>query len=227
MRIKALFVVLATLAAVLALAACGGGSSSSSGGSSEASTGNGKSAAAAPEIEDWPLFGRDRDNTRFATQDEIDTGNVGELGEAWSTGLGPDQYLMESFPLVLGETIYVTTSTDEVISIDGKTGHINWTYTPEVDFSQSTGVGGYGITVNRGIAAEDGKLFVLTFDNKLQAISQKTGERLWSSQVEDPSTGAYESMAPTAYDGKVYVGVSGSEDGVRGKISAYDTKSGK
>ncbi|HVW47384.1 MAG TPA: PQQ-binding-like beta-propeller repeat protein [Solirubrobacterales bacterium] len=214
---------LAVLVAAVVLAACGGGSSSSS----NAGAGNGKNAASAPEIDDWPLFGRDRDNTRFATQDEVNTENVDELGEAWSTGLGPDQYLMESFPLVLGENVYVTTSTDEVMSINGKTGHINWAYTPEVDFSQSTGVGGYGITVNRGIAAEDGKLFLLTFDNKLQALSQKTGERLWSSQVEDPATGAYESMAPSSYDGKVYVGVSGSEDGVRGKISAYDAKSGK
>jgi len=226
MKPKALLLALAVLAAAVVLAACGGGGSSSGEGSS-ASTANGPNAASAPEIEDWPVFGRDRDNTRFATQDEIDTDNVDELGEAWSTGLGPDQYLMESFPLVIGENVYVTTSTDEVMQINGKTGHINWTYTPEVDFSQSTGVGGYGITVNRGVAAEGGKLFVLTFDNKLQAISEKTGERLWSSQVEDPATGAYESMAPTAYDGKVFVGVSGSEDGVRGKLSAYDAKTGK
>ncbi len=225
MRIKALLLGFAVLAAAIALAACGGGSSDTTG--TGGATGNGPNAASAPAIEDWPVFGRDRDNTRFATQDEIDTGNVDELGEAWSTGLGPDQYLMESFPLVIGENVYVTTSTDEVMQINGRTGHINWTYTPEVDFSQSTGVGGYGITVNRGVAAEDGKLFVLTFDNKLQAISQKTGERLWSSQVEDPATGAYESMAPTAYDGKVYVGVSGSEDGVRGKIAAYDANTGK
>jgi alcohol dehydrogenase (cytochrome c) len=217
MRLKVLLLGLGILATAIALAACGGSSSSVT----AASTSN------APEIEDWPLFGRDHDNTRYATQDEINTGNVDELGEAWSTGLGPDQYLMESFPLVLGETIYVTTSTDEVMAINGKTGHINWTYTPEVDFSQSTGVGGYGVSVNRGVAAENGKLFVLTFDNKLQALSQKTGERLWSSQVEDPSTGAYESMAPTAYDGKVYVGDSGSEDGVRGFVAAYDQKSGK
>jgi glucose dehydrogenase len=229
MKLKAFFLAVAVLVVAIAVAACGGGSSSSSSSTStEASGGgNGPDAASAPEIEDWPVFGRDRDNTRFATQDEIDTDNVDELGEAWSTGLGPDQYLMESFPLVIGENIYVTTSTDEVMQINGKTGHINWTYTPEVDFSQSTGVGGYGITVNRGVAAEDGKLFVLTFDNKLQAISEKTGERLWSSQVEDPATGAYESMAPTAYGGKVYVGVSGSEDGVRGKLSAYDANSGK
>ena len=58
-------------------------------------------------------------------------------------------------------------------------------------------------------------------------MSQKTGERLWSSPVADPTTGAYESMAPTAYDGKVYVGDSGAEDGVRGFVAAYDQKTGK
>ncbi len=217
MRLKVLLLGLGVLAAAIALAACGGGGSSSTA----------ENVAKAPEIEDWPLFGRDHDNTRFATQDEINTGNVDELGEAWSTALGPDQYLMESFPVVVGENVYVTTSTDEVMEINGKTGHINWTYTPEVDFSQSTGVGGYGVSVNRGVAVEDGKVFVLTFDNKLQAISQKTGERLWSSQVENPATGAYESMAPTAYDGMVFVGDSGSEDGVRGFVAAYDQKTGK
>jgi alcohol dehydrogenase (cytochrome c) len=217
-RVKALVLSLAVLAAAIALSACGGGGTSIT---------TGEYVSKPPEIEDWPLFGRDRDNTRFATQDEINTGNVGELGEAWSTDLGPDQYLMESFPLVIGENVYVTTSTDEVMSINGKTGHNNWTYTPQVDFSQSTGVGGYGVSVNRGVAAEDGKLFVLTFDDKLTAISQKTGEELWTSQVADPSTGAYESMAPTAYDGKVYVGDSGAEDGVRGFVAAYDAKTGK
>ncbi len=217
-RLKALLVALGVLAAAVTLTACGGGGSTIT---------TGEYVAKPPEIEDWPLFGRDTDNTRFATEDEIDTGNVHELGEAWSTDLGPDQYLMESFPIVIGETIFVTTSTDEVIALDAKTGQTKWTYTPEVDFSQSTGVGGYGVSVNRGVAAENGKLFVLTFDDKLQAISQKTGERLWSSTVAEPKTGAYESMAPSVYDGKVYVGDSGSEDGVRGFVAAYDQKTGK
>jgi alcohol dehydrogenase (cytochrome c) len=217
--IKALLVVLGVLGAAVVLSACGGG------GNDRVTTG--EYVVKPPDIEDWPLFGRDRDNTRFATQDEIDTGNVDDLGEAWSTDLGPDQFLMESFPIVIGKEVFVTTSTDEIMSIDGETGQINWTYTPEVDFSQSTGVGGYGVSVNRGVAAENGKLFLLTFDDKLQAVSQKTGERLWSSTVADPSTGAYESMAPTAYDGKVYVGDSGAEDGVRGFVAAYDQKTGK
>jgi PQQ-dependent dehydrogenase (methanol/ethanol family) len=216
--VKALLVALGMLAAAATLAACGGGGSTIT---------TGEYTVKPPEIEDWPLFGRDSDNTRFATQDEINTGNVGDLGEAWSTDLGPDQFLMESYPIVIGETIFVTTSTDEVIALDAKTGQTKWTYTPEVDFSQSTGVGGYGVSVNRGVAASEGRLFVLTFDNKLQAISQKTGEKLWSSEVADPATGAYESMAPSVYDGKVFVGDSGSEDGVRGFVAAYDQKTGK
>src|ERR1700760_986341 len=177
-KLKILLLGLAVLAAAVVLAACGGGSSSSSGSIS--------TSAEAEEIEDWPLFGRDRDNTRFATQDEVNTENVHELGEAWRTGLGPDQFLMEAFPTVIGRTVYVTTSTDEVMAIDGETGKIKWTYAPEVDFSQSTGVGGYGISVNRGIAHEGNKLFVLTFDDQLQAISAKTGEKIWSSEVADP-----------------------------------------
>jgi PQQ-dependent dehydrogenase (methanol/ethanol family) len=231
-RLLLLAVAALALAAALALSACGGsGGSSSSDSSSSPSEGSSTTAAGGgekfPQIEDWPYFGRDRDNTRFATQDEVDTGNVAELGEAWRTGLGPDQFLLEAFPTVIGKTVYVTTSTDEVMALDGETGKIEWTYAPEVDFSQSTGVGGYGISVNRGIAHEGGKLFLLTFDDQLQAVSAKTGEKLWSSEVADPATGAYQSMAPTAYDGKVYVGVSGSEDGVRGFLAAYDQKTGK
>jgi PQQ-dependent dehydrogenase (methanol/ethanol family) len=180
-----------------------------------------------PAYSDWPYFGRDRDNTRFAPQTQIDTSNVSHLGIAWGESLGAEQFLMESFPVVVGGTIYVTTSTDEVQSINAVTGHVNWIYTPAVDFSNSTGVGGYGVTVNRGVAVDDGKVFVLTFDDHLQAVSQSTGEELWSSSVVSDTTGAYETMAPTVYDGLVIVGDSGSEDGVRGLVAAYNENTGK
>jgi alcohol dehydrogenase (cytochrome c) len=180
-----------------------------------------------PSYSDWPYFGRDRDNTRFAPQKQINTSNVSHLGLAWSTSLGAEQYLMESFPVVVGQTIYVTTSTDEVQAINAVTGHVDWVYTPSVDFSLSTGVGGYGVSVNRGVAVDDGRLFMLTFDDHLQAISQTTGEELWSTSVVNDSTGAYETMAPTVYDGMVFVGDSGSEDGVRGFVAAYDESTGK
>lgn len=198
------------------LGACGGGSENTT-----------QVSYHAPSYSDWPYFGRDRDATRYAPQKQIDASNVKRLGLAWRTGLGPDQFLVESFPVVVGDTVYVTTSTDEVLALNATTGKLLWRYTPNVDFSLSTGVGGYGVTVNRGVAVADGKLFMLTFDDHLQAISQATGEELWSSAVENDATGAYETMAPTVYDGMVFVGDSGSEDGVRGFVAAYDENTGK
>ena len=185
-----------------------------------------KVANAAANVE-WPYFNRDTNATRFAPQTEIDAGNVRSLGLAWSASLGPGQFLVENYPLEVGGRLYVTTSTDEVQAYDAVSGRLLWQYAPEVDFSQSTGIGGYGVSTNRGVALDDGMLFELTFDDRLQAISQATGEELWSATVADDATGAYETMAPTVYKGLVFVGVSGSQDGIRGFVAAYDEHTGR
>jgi PQQ-dependent dehydrogenase (methanol/ethanol family) len=176
---------------------------------------------------DWPLFGRDRDNTRFVPLAQITAGNVRHLGEAWSTSLGQFQVLAETFPQVIGRVMYVTTSTDEAIALDAVSGKVLWKYAPQVDFSLSTGVGGYGVSVNRGVAVANGKVYLLTFDNKLVALQQATGEQLWQTTVSDPHQGYYETMAPTVWNGLVFVGDSGSEDGLRGFVRAYNAATGK
>lgn len=175
----------------------------------------------------WPVFGGTMDNTRFSALDQVNASNARRLGVAWSKDLGPYQTLDESFPLMIGRTLYVTTSTDEVMAFDAVTGKQLWRYAPQVDFSLSRGVGGYGVTVNRGVAVSGSRIFVLTFDDHLQSLSRATGERLWSAQVVSPHTGAYETMAPTVWHGLVFVGSSGSEDGVRGSVAAYDANTGK
>jgi PQQ-dependent dehydrogenase (methanol/ethanol family) len=223
------------------LAACGGGdggptSSAAPAGTTAAGTattapsGTSTTAAGPEETfspDDWPVFGRDRDNTRYAPQTEINAKTISRLGEAWSSDLGGNQYLQESFPIEVDGVLYVTTSTDEVYAFDAATGKVKWKYTPKVDFSLSSGVGGYGISVNRGVAVSDGMVYLLTFDCQLKAISAATGEEVFSSQVDDPKTGAYETMSPTVYDGQVFVGNSGSDEGVRGFVAAYDAKTGK
>jgi PQQ-dependent dehydrogenase (methanol/ethanol family) len=218
-------------AALIALAGCGGSDTKKSDAPTKATAATTSTSAAAPQetfnADDWPVFGRDRDNTRFAPQTQINAKTISNLGEAWHSDLGGDQYLQESFPIVVDGVIYVTTSTDEVYAFDGATGKVKWKYAPRVDFSLSSGVGGYGISVNRGVAVADGKVYLLTFDCQLKAISAATGEELFSKQVDDPRSGAYETMSPTVYDGKVYVGNSGSDQGVRGFVAAYDAKTGK
>lgn len=205
---------LAVVAMALVLAACGGHGKST--------TATGSSANV-----DWPYFNRDMDATRFAPQTQIDAGNVHSLGLDWSASLGPGQFLVEDYPLEVGGRLYVTTSTDEVQAYNAVSGQLLWQYAPQVDFSQSTGIGGYGVSTNRGVALDHGMLFTLTFDDRLQAISQATGEELWSATVADDATGAYETMAPTVYDGMVFVGVSGSQDGIRGFVAAYDEHTGR
>ena len=139
-------------------------------------------------VSGWPNVGRDRDNTRFTQQNQINTETVKHLGLAWRASLGQDQYLLEDFPLVVGNTIYATTSTDVVEAINATTGKILWTYAPEVNFLFTTGVGGLGVSTNRGVAECNGKFYLVTFDDKLQAISPSTGEELWSSEVVNPET---------------------------------------
>ena len=184
-------------------------------------------AAATTTDNAWPYFGHDRDNTRYSPLTQVNPTNVGKLGLAWTAGLGPYQVLAESFPQVVGDTMFVTTNTDEIIAFNAVTGNVLWHYASPVDFSLSTGVGGYGVTVNRGVAVENGKAYIVTFDGKLQAVTVDTGERLWQTTVADPHQGYYETMAPTVWNGLVFAGSSGSQDGVRGFVSAFDANTGK
>ncbi len=183
-------------------------------------------ASVAPD-QPWPYFGGDRDNTRFSPLTQVNPSTVRTLGLAWTASLGQFQVLSESYPQVVGGTMFVTTNTDEIIALDAVTGKVLWHYASPVDFSLSTGVGGYGVSVNRGVAVVNGKVYVVTFDGKLQAITQDTGERLWQSQVADPQAGYYETTAPTVWSGLVFVGSSGSQDGIRGFVAAYDANTGK
>lgn len=224
---------LITAALTLSLAACGGDDSDTP------STPSTPTAAASPATtnptapdeqfseDDWPLTGRTRENQRYATQTEIDKDSISRLGMAWSNNFGGDQYLQTALPVVVDGVLYVTTSTNEVYAFDAATGETKWKYTPQVDFTLSTGVGGYGVVNNRGVSVADGKVYLLTYDGTLKGISANTGEELFSSRVLDPATGAYENMQPQVYDGKVYVGSSGSDQGVRGFVAAYDGKTGK
>lgn len=210
---------------VAGLAAFGGVIATRSG----AATAHGASTVtsnAAPST-DWPAFGNDLNASFFSTQDQITTSNVKKLGVAWKKSLGPEQFLVEGYPIEVGGKLFITTSSDVVQAYNAATGKLLWQHAGNVDFSQSTGIGGYSVSTNRGVAVANGKVYELTFDDHLDALQEGTGEQLWSSKVADDSTGAYETMQPTVYNGLVYVGVSGSQDGIRGFIAAYDAKTGK
>ena len=81
--------------------------------------------------------------------------------------------------------------------------------------------------VNRGAAYDDGKIYYNTLDNQTVAVDAKTGREVWKTRVGDINKGESMTMAPLVVKGKVLVGNSGGEFGVRGWLTALDGKTGK
>ena len=59
------------------------------------------------------------------------------------------------------------------------------------------------------------------------ALDAKTGKVLWDTKVQDYKKGQYLTLMPLVVDGKVIVGGSGGEFGVRGYVVAFDANDGK
>ncbi len=81
--------------------------------------------------------------------------------------------------------------------------------------------------VNRGVAVLDDMVYVGSIAGHLTALDAKSGAVRWDVVVDDNHLGYYLTLAPLAVDGKIIVGVSGAEAGIRGFIDAYDAKTGK
>jgi PQQ-dependent dehydrogenase (methanol/ethanol family) len=81
--------------------------------------------------------------------------------------------------------------------------------------------------VNRGGVYADGRFFFNTLDGQTIALDAKTGAQLWRAKLADINKGESVTMAPLVVKGKVLVGVSGGEFGVRGWLQALDAGSGK
>jgi quinohemoprotein ethanol dehydrogenase len=64
-------------------------------------------------------------------------------------------------------------------------------------------------------------------DGSLVALDQKTGRLAWRTQLEDYHDGFSITGAPRYFDGFVFTGMSGAENGIRGRIYALDAKTGR
>jgi hypothetical protein len=77
------------------------------------------------------------------------------------------------------------------------------------------------------VAIGDGRVYVGELDARLIALDQHTGKVLWSVQAEDPKLGYVIAMAPLYYGGLVITGFGGSDMGTRGRVKAYDARTGE
>ena len=169
----------------------------------------------------WPL------RTRFSGLDQINTENVRNLKPAWtfSTGMVRGH---EAAPLVVGSTMYVVTPYPNVLyalDLNPPAGRLKWKYDPEPTRA-AQGVACCDV-VNRGAAYADGRIFFNTLDNHAIAVDAETGKEIWKTKLGEINRGESMTMAPLVVKGKVLVGNSGGEFGVRGWLTALNASDGK
>ena len=173
----------------------------------------------------WPSANNTLDGQRYSELNQIDTSNVGGLKVAWRfrvKTLGAENY-----PIIVGRTAYVTTTFGHIYALDAVTGKQLWMYNvgkqKNVGLAAQAAIHGFP---NRGVAVGAGRVYSVTPNALLLALSQAKGRLLWKTSLGNPLY-LSESVQPIFYNGMVFVGSAGSESGARGFEAAYNAKTGR
>jgi len=173
----------------------------------------------------WAAAAGDYANHRYSELKQINTSNVGKLQVAWTMSTGVLRG-HEGSPLVIGDTMYIHTPfPNNVYAVNLKDQTFRWKYEPKQDADVVPVM--CCDTVNRGLAYGDGKIFLQQADTTLVALDAKTGKVVWTAKNGNPKIGETNTNAPHVFKDKVITGISGGEFGVRGRLMAYDLKTGK
>ncbi len=175
----------------------------------------------------WPMPSKNYASTRFSALTELTPQNVQHLSPVFSFSLAVNKG-QEAAPIVADNTMYVVTAYPNfVYALDlTKPGApLKWKFAPK-PLPASQGVACCDV-VNRGGTVDSGKYIFNTLDGQTIALDIKTGKPIWRTKLGNISIGETMTMAPLVARGRVYVGNSGGEMGVRGWITALDESTGK
>jgi len=174
----------------------------------------------APADTEWLSYNQNVNGQRFVELNQITPANAGQLGEvcrlkvdetgAFHTGI-----------LEIGGILYFTTASD-TLAVDATNCKLRWRHHYEAEDPSGT-----PLKVNRGLAYANGVLYRGTLDSRLLAIDMASGKTLWQYQVGEPQQGEFFSSAPQIYQGLVIIGAAGGDWGTRGRVMAFDARTGR
>jgi quinoprotein glucose dehydrogenase len=214
-------------------------------------------AAARGQRVDWPSPSGDPGAMRWSPVSNVNRDNVSQLRLAWSwkTGehaipAGPDQKparpgLFQASPVVIHDTMYLSTPYAAVAALDARTGRELWKYDPEVwrGGQPSNGTG----FVHRGVATWTDGHTRRVFINarwKLVALDAATGKPIPSfgdagevdlvKQLRRPVNKLhYTNTSPPVVAGNIVIVGNGVGDRLRypkdppGDVQAFDVRTGR
>jgi alcohol dehydrogenase (cytochrome c) len=166
----------------------------------------------------WKVYNGTYEATRFSALKQITADNVQSLVQVGRYEL-PETTSFQAGPLVIGDTMFVTTATS-TYALDARKGTLRWSqkYSPKT-MALNTPV--------RGAAYDQGRLYRGTPDAHVLALDAKTGKIIWDVAAASSEKGEYFTSAPIVWQGRLFIGTSGSDVGAIGRMMALETKSGK
>ena len=167
---------------------------------------------------EWGGYNKTLDGQRFSPLRQITPANAADLTEVCRVEVARNGSFQAGLVVING-TLFATTPTDTV-ALDPVTCVVKWRH-------RYLRTRDPALAINRGVAYFDGRLFRGTDDGHLIALDADTGKELWNDEVGDSRLGEFVSSAPIAWNGIVVVGVAGGEWGIRGRVVALDTASGR
>jgi quinoprotein glucose dehydrogenase len=217
---------------------------------------------AAPPVSDddddesgWGWYGGDRGGNRYSELEGINRDNVAGLEPAWTYRTGElgaglarqDKLTFEATPILVSDTLYLSTATNIVIALDAATGRPRWRYDPKIPRDRK-----YSEVSSRGVAYwRDGnakattpcgqRIFIGTLDARLIALDAYSGSpcpQFGTNGSVDLTSGvrlrdrnAYSvTSPPTVYRDLVIVGAAIGDnravDVERGVVRAFDAHTG-
>ena len=207
---------------------------------------------------DWSAYGGDGRGQRYAPSAEITPDNVGKLEPAWTFRTGElgqgfdranDALTFEATPLVIGDTLYISTATGKVFALDAVRGGARWTFDAEVDrrrdYSEMTTRGvSYWRNAQAADEACNARILFATIDARLISLDAKTGKRCADFGVNgevalshgvrliERQLGNYQVTSPPAIAGDVAVvgssiGDNRGTDIEIGVVRAFDVHNGR
>jgi alcohol dehydrogenase (cytochrome c) len=168
---------------------------------------------------DWLTFNRNLEGDRYSPLAQINTGNAARLAPRCIFQLG-EIGSFENSPIVFDGKMYIN-GRYKTFALDGSNCKVIWehTYAP-------TGPE-HGQTAGRGLGIYQGKVFRGTGDGHIIALDAVTGKLLWDAPITNAYLGFAISLAPVAFGGKLFVGETGADFGIKGRAFALDVNTGK
>jgi alcohol dehydrogenase (cytochrome c) len=174
-----------------------------------------------PEPQNWLMYRGTYNGQGYSPLDKINASNVKRLVPVWSYSTGQLEG-HQAPPIVNNGVMFISTPRNQVLALNAKTGDLIWQYQRE--FGDDVV---HPHPTNRGVALYGNRVYLATMDAHVVALDARTGRVVWDTKVDENKNNYYFTLAPLIANGKVMVGTSGGEYGIRGYVAALDAETGE